>query len=202
MIITAEALGIRFMKRWLFQNLQFQLSSTNSYAITGANGSGKSTLLQLLIGFFPPTIGKIEYSLNNQVVDLNQVYKYISVTTPYLELIEDFTLSELWEFHAKFKQPIVSKSEFMKKTKFELDTTKQIKFFSSGMKQRLKLGLCFYFHSQAMFFDEPTTNLDDATIAWYLEEINNINKNQKHLLVICSNDKNEYDFCNQVILLQ
>lgn len=201
MNIVAEDLGMRFMKRWLFQNLQLNLTSGTTYAITGANGSGKSTLLQLLIGLFPPSKGRVSYYIDNQIIDIDKVYSYFSVSTPSMELIDDFTLSELWDFHSKFKKPIFSKNDFIQKTRFDADKNKQIKYYSSGMKQRLKLGLCFYFESLGLFFDEPTSNLDRENIKWFLEEIKILVNQKNRLIVICSNVEEEYSFCDYIVNL-
>lgn len=74
---------------------------------------------------------------------------------------------------------------------------KPVKNFSSGMKQRLKLGLAFFSESPLLFLDEPTTNLDDAGIKWYQSMIDEQTTNR--LVVVSSNQKHEYEFCNQTL---
>ena len=77
---------------------------------------------------------------------------------------------------------------------------KQIKYFSSGMKQRLKLGLAFHSEAEILLLDEPTSNLDKQGVNWYLQQI------EKHtadkLLIICSNQPQEYEFCENVFDMQ
>ncbi|MEZ4902264.1 MAG: hypothetical protein R2822_11155 [Spirosomataceae bacterium] len=72
-----------------------------------------------------------------------------------------------------------------------------MKYFSSGMKQRLKLALAFYSDVPLVMLDEPTSNLDAKWTAWYLEEVQKLNKQQ--IVLICSNIGAEYDFCDEVI---
>ena len=79
----------------------------------------------------------------------------------------------------------------------EKDADKLISNFSSGMKQRLKLGLAFFSESSIAFLDEPTSNLDEKGVNWYLENVREILN--KKLVFISSNQKHEYDFCSELI---
>jgi ABC-type multidrug transport system ATPase subunit len=74
---------------------------------------------------------------------------------------------------------------------------KYIKNFSTGMKQRVKLGIAFYSDTPLLLLDEPATNLDSGGFEWYLEEIQKV-VNEK-LIIVCSNRKDEYSFCNNFI---
>ena len=67
------------------------------------------------------------------------------------------------------------------------------------MRQRLKLGLCFYSDSEAIFLDEPTTNLDSKSIDWYRQQIELLPKDI--LVLVCSNREIEYEFCTENIFL-
>ena len=79
----------------------------------------------------------------------------------------------------------------------EKEGKKEIRKFSSGMKQRLKLGLCFFTSSTICLLDEPTSNLDEFGVSWYQEHIQNVAKEK--LLVVSSNQPYEYEFCKQKI---
>jgi ABC-type multidrug transport system ATPase subunit len=74
---------------------------------------------------------------------------------------------------------------------------KPIRYFSSGMKQRLKLALAFFSQSDLLLLDEPLTNLDAAGAGLYNHLIENIK--QQRVLIISSNDQREYAFCTDVI---
>lgn len=70
---------------------------------------------------------------------------------------------------------------------------KLIKYFSSGMKQRLKLALAFCSDTPILMLDEPTSNLDSQGVDWYLSLVEQYAK--KRLTIICSNQEHEYGFC-------
>ena len=199
MMIQLENLGKKFRKEWIFRNINLKFDSGNNYTFVGPNGSGKSTLLQVLMGIMPHTEGVISYTFNNQKIDIDDIFKKIVIAAPYLELVEEFTLLESVEFHQKFKtfKDNITQNQLLDLLQLSQHKDKTIKNFSSGMKQRLKLGLAFYSESPIILLDEPTSNLDAQGMAWYLEQI------EKHtsdrLLIICSNQPNEYSFCKNIV---
>lgn len=200
MKILLENLGKKFRKEWIFRNVNLTFDAGNSYTFVGPNGSGKSTLLQVLIGIMPHTEGKITYLSDIQdTIEIDDIYKKIVIAAPYLELIEEFTLLESVEFHQKFKpfKENITPTQLIDLLQLSQHKDKTIKNFSSGMKQRLKLGLAFYSEAPIILLDEPTSNLDAQGIAWYLDQIEKHTANR--LLIICSNQPNEYAFCENVI---
>ncbi len=180
--------------------MDYQFVSGQSYAITGPNGSGKSTFLKTLSGAIPATEGTISFEQKSgQAIEEDAWPHYQAYAAPYLELIEEFTLKELLRFHFAFKQPVVNScmEELAEKMVLSSAYHKEIKYFSSGMKQRLKLGLAFFSQVPILLLDEPTSNLDSRGIDWYLERVTEV-KNDR-LLIICSNQKYEYQFCEKLI---
>jgi len=103
MTISLENIGRRFNREWIFRDVNYTFESGTAYAILGPNGSGKSTLLQVLNGSLTPSSGKLSYQLNHQPVEVESVYQHLSLAAPYMELIEDFTLAEMIDFHFQFK---------------------------------------------------------------------------------------------------
>jgi ABC-type multidrug transport system ATPase subunit len=197
--ITLHNVGKRFNKEWIFRKFNYHFQLGKSYAITGSNGSGKSTLLQIIAGSLTHNEGSIEFNKNNQIILQEQHYKHIAFASPYLELIEEMTATEMLTFHQKFKPFILNKStiQILEMVSLQNAAQKEIRNFSSGMKQRLKLAQAFFSDVPVLLLDEPTTNLDAEGIALYQSLINNYTKNK--LVIVCSNDKQEYSFCDEVI---
>ena len=189
--------GKRFQYEWIFKNLQFSASPGAKIAITGSNGSGKSTLLKCISGQIPLTEGKIRFRLDGKSLPEENFYRVLAISAPYLELPEEYTLKELLDFHFKFKKIIkgLSLEEIIKIMYLEDSVHKQISYFSSGMKQRLKLGLCFFSDVPLLLLDEPTSNLDQKGVSWYLDLVNQYG--QDKTLFISSNDSREFSFCDQ-----
>jgi ABC-type multidrug transport system ATPase subunit len=197
MRISLENIGRRFNRDWIFREIDYTFVSGEIYAVLGPNGSGKSTLLQVLNGSLSPSAGTLSYFFEDKPVEIDTVYKYLSLAAPYLELIEEFTLDEMIDFHFKFKSytPGINKNELIDLLAMPGAKHKLIKYFSSGMKQRLKLALAFCADTSMLMLDEPTSNLDTQGVDWYLNLVQKFAKNR--LTVICSNQEHEYSFCDQ-----
>ncbi len=200
MILRVRDLSKRFGFQWVIKELNQEFQIGNIYAVTGANGSGKSTLLKLLIGLLPPTRGKIEYIVNGKKIDPEKWYTYISSVAPYMDLVEDLSLLEFVKFHQNFSefQGGMDSGGFIDFIGFNNSGKKLIKDFSSGMKQRVKLGLAFCSKSDLVFLDEPSTNLDSKGFEWYQE---NLLKLKDRLVIIFSNRKEEYQQAGSIITL-
>ncbi len=197
MEIITENIGKKFNKEWIFRKISFSIKTNESIAITGHNGSGKSTFLQLISGALLPTEGSITYLKDNQEIAPETIYQHLTYTAPYLELIEEMSVTEFVEFQKEFKpfQNNLSSKEFIEKINLTHAQNKQIRLLSSGMKQRLKLGISLYNNSSLLLLDEPTSNLDSIGIDWYREEI--AKKLNHQTILICSNQRHEYEFCDR-----
>ena len=195
MNITLQNIGRRFNREWIFRGVEYTFKSGESYAILGSNGSGKSTLLQVLNGSLSPSAGVLSYEKDGKEIAVEDVFQYLSLAAPYLELIEEFTLAEMIDLHFKFKS---YKAGMDNKAAIDLlamdaNKNKLIRYFSSGMKQRLKLALAFCSDTPILMLDEPTSNLDAQGVDWYLGLVEKFALNR--LTIICSNQPHEYGFC-------
>ncbi|MFC5269637.1 ABC transporter ATP-binding protein [Adhaeribacter terreus] len=196
MQVKLSGLGKRYNFEWIFRNLTYEFTAGNTYAILGHNGSGKSTLLNTISGFLLPSEGQLTFSLQNHIVPVEEIYRYLSYAAPYLETVEEFTLTEVLEFHMKFKQLNgVTVPELIDRMRLQKARNKFVKDFSSGMKQRLKLGMALYTQAPLLLLDEPTTNLDQEGIDWYLEHLS-LNKKDR-IVIIGSNISHEYSFADE-----
>jgi ABC-type multidrug transport system ATPase subunit len=198
MKITLSDAGKRFNREWIFRHFDYQFFSSNAYAITGPNGSGKSTLLQFIAGALMPTEGKITYHGSSEV-PVTEYYRLLSIAAPYLETIEEMTASEFFRFHQSFKPllPGISITDMLERIGLQKATDKQIRYYSSGMKQRVKLAQAFFSDTPVILLDEPTTNLDAPGSALYHELIREFCREK--LVIVSSNDPLEYSFCETVI---
>lgn len=195
MQITLQNIGRRFNREWIFKGVNHTFGNKESYAILGSNGSGKSTLLAVLNGSLAPSTGVLSYSFEGKPVEAEGVFSYLSLAAPYLELIEEFSLNEIIDFHFKFKtyKPGLDKQAIVDILSLPGSPNKLVKYFSSGMKQRLKLALAFGSDTPMLMLDEPTSNLDTQGIDWYLGLVEQYSANR--LTIICSNQEHEYSFC-------
>ncbi|MGZ8557152.1 MAG: ABC transporter ATP-binding protein [Chitinophagaceae bacterium] len=199
MKITLSDAGKRFNRDWIFRHFTYSFEKGKAYAITGPNGSGKSTLLQVLSGSMYMNEGNCLWAIDNRQLANEEIYNHVSICAPYLEVVEEMTLKEFLNFHHGFKPflPGVSADSIISTLGLEKAVNKQIRYYSSGMKQRVKLAQCIFSDTAFVLLDEPCTNLDAAGIDLYHQLIDEYCKDR--LVVVSSNDEVEYKFCEERI---
>ena len=203
MKISLDNIGKRYNHEWIFRKLNYEFTSENKYVILGANGSGKSTLLQVIAGNLIASEGKMEYEVSGIKYQDDEVFTHLSYAAPYLELLEDFTLTESIEFQAKFKpfRAGLTPEQIVEIIQLENAKNKQLKYFSSGMKQRVRLALAVLADTPLLLLDEPTSNLDKKAIDWYQQLVDAYSKNR--LIIVASNQQEyEYVFCNKELKVE
>jgi len=195
--------GKKFGREWIFRKVDLEIKPTEKVVILGLNGSGKSTLLQAMTGYLTLNEGSVAYFSNQQKIEDEQQYKLISLASPYLELVEDFTLQEQIE-HANIYKPFLNNlniTQVVELSGLAAHKDKFIKLFSSGMRQRLKITLAILADTPILFLDEPTSNLDATVIDWYKNMIATYASHKT--IIVCSNSiKDEYAFCERVITME
>jgi ABC-type multidrug transport system ATPase subunit len=182
--------------------VDFEFEQNNAYAILGSNGSGKSTLLQIISGHLHPSAGTITYSHNNIEVPVEDFFRHVTYSGPYLELIEEFTLEEMLTFHSRFRKfrHQLDVNAVMEITGLIRNRNKPIKYFSSGMKQRVRLAIALLTESEVVLLDEPAANLDRKAVEWYRNLV--FENRSDRIIIVCSNSQaDEYDFCTQSIVI-
>jgi len=206
MTISLSDAGKRYNRDWIFRHLTYNFEAGKSYAITGPNGSGKSTLLQSIGGALHMNEGTIEFAVSSSEsavdsivipVAVEKLYTYVSICAPYLEVVEEMTAKEFLEFHSQFKPLIASVSidEIISIVGLQKAVNKQIRYYSSGMKQRVKLAQCIFSDVPVLLLDEPCTNLDAAGVDLYNQLVSEYCK--KRMVIVSSNDHHEYEFCTE-----
>lgn len=176
----------------VFKNITYTFEQNKKYALVGPNGSGKSTLLKILSNNIKPTNGQVEYEIDGKIIPNYQSFNYYGFVAPYLSIYEELLPLEHIKIVAKIRKINYSKEmamELLRDFELEKHYLKPIRFFSSGMKQRMKFLLSILHKPSILFLDEPFSNLDEIGMKIFEKYINNYTKNG--ILIIASNDKRE-----------
>lgn len=199
MKVVLDSISKRYAYSWIIRDFSYHFEEGGFYGIAGPNGSGKSTLMKILSTYLPATKGKQTYTLQGEVLSTETVYQHISLVAPYTDVIQEFSLKELFEFHASFKawRKNITYDEFKDIVQLPAQKGKQIQYYSSGMNQRVQLALGILSDTQLLLLDEPTSYLDDKAKQWAYDLL------EKHLeartVILASNDQGDFDLCNHII---
>jgi len=140
----------------------------------------------------PPSKGTVKYISGDVEVPHESIFRQIAIATPYMDLIDEFTLREQLDFHFKLRKPRgnMTVTAMMERMYLTDARDKYISNFSSGMRQRVKLALAFFTEANLLFLDEPGTNLDHRAFDWYLHELQQLPAHAS--VFIASNQPSEY----------
>ena len=204
MIIEAHNIGHAYNRHWLFRSLDFIIPSGNSCAIIGANGSGKSTLMQIIAGRIQPNEGKIIYHVKdsipkNEFISPENLYTKIAWTAPMIDLYKVLTVKETLMLHAHFKPLMFSTLDCLDLIRLGTHSEKPVKNLSSGMLQRLKVGLALFSVSDLILLDEPTSFMDELNAEYILSLIQRYQGDRT--LILASNLPHEWQHINRKIIL-
>lgn len=195
MKIIAKGIHKKFRQEWVFKNLNYTFESGKSYAIVGHNGSGKSTLLKTLAQYSLPNKGSVAFE------DITEnIHQQISFAAPYSELIEEYTLPELLDFliNLNYLGAQWDYDSFTTFIKLRPAEAKYIKNYSSGMRQKIKLGIALASDRTVLCLDEPTSNLDEDAKNWFYQAL----ESQRHkLILIASNEPAEINLCTEKLAM-
>jgi ABC-type multidrug transport system ATPase subunit len=198
--IQLQQVGKQFYRRWIFRDVNLELSSPSKIALVGTNGSGKSTLLRIIAGQLSPSEGSITFKTGSQRLPISQVYQSLSWAGPQLEMYPELSLEELLDLHFRLK-PCRLENPFslIDLLDFRGHHQKPLKFFSSGMQQRAKVGIALFTQSALLLLDEPTSNMDEANAQRMLGLIEE--HSQDRILVLASNMKREFESYAEILKL-
>ncbi|HJW30180.1 MAG TPA: ATP-binding cassette domain-containing protein [Saprospiraceae bacterium] len=202
MDLSIRKLSKAFNQKTVFTGLDFDLPSGAKLAIVGANGSGKSTLLKIISGGVLPSSGSILYSRNNERIPEDQLYQYVHFVAPYNTVIEELTLPELFSLHKKLNtlQEFDSYKDWVGQLAYKYNPDHRIKTFSSGMKQRVKLGLTLLDNRPLILLDEACSNMDQQGREWFFQAVKALPR--LRTLILATNDPEERACCDEVLNIE
>ena len=192
-----------FGRRLIFKEIDFVWEKNGIFGISGPNGSGKSTLVKIIAGLLSPTKGKIIHKNSDKEIIPEKLHDHIGFVSPYLVLYEEFTAWENLEIFAKIRGIELDKERVKKLLEEFLIYNRRddlVKTYSSGMKQRLKFVFALMHLPEVLIFDEPTSNLDEEGKKVVYDIIRNAGK--ERIVIIASNEKNDLEFCDDILYLE
>ncbi|GAB4328060.1 MAG: heme ABC exporter ATP-binding protein CcmA [Calditrichia bacterium] len=193
--LKAENVSQYFNHRKIFENVSFSVQSGKSVVLTGHNGSGKTTMMRILAGLLRPSAGKVELSHNGEKLDGEARYQAIGLVGPYLQLYNQLTAWENYEFFSKVRGLKADKQQFrqlMARVGLKGRELDELQTYSSGMLQRAKYVMALIHQPPVLLLDEPTSNLDEEG-AQVVYEIMREQK-ERGILILATNEPGEIKF--------
>lgn len=208
--LRLENLGFAFPDgSLLFNGLNLEIRRGERIGVRGASGSGKSTLFNLLLGFFPPTEGRIcidgrELSPSNR----NAWHRLVGYVPQEIFIIEgsladNVALGHLPPDRAKVAHVLeqVQMKEWAEALPEGLDTPlgEYGSRLSGGQKQRIGIARALYKEAEVLFFDEATSALDSRTEQEINEALRALSGRYRELtMIIIAHRESSLKVCNRI----
>jgi len=158
-VLEIDNVGIELGGKQLFNNLMFNFESGRRLGIVGKNGVGKTTLLKLILGQLKPTTGKIDIGEKTQ-------FNYIDQSRLILN-DEDTVVEAIGEGNntINFGNRDINVFTYLRRFLFTDDRINtKVGRLSGGEKSRLTLANILRNGGNFLILDEPTNDLDLATL--------------------------------------
>ena len=199
MKVELQGISKRFGTQWVLKNASCQFGENGVYGISGPNGSGKSTLIQIISGYLSPSQGKVHYQQAAQPIPREDIYRYLSIAAPYIDLIEDLTVAEIFQLCRDFGtlSSQLQWQDFLSVSELGENRNQLIKHLSSGRKQRLKVSLALCTDSPLLILDEPSSYFDRESKNWFYELLAKSTENKT--VIIASNEEEDLAPCSKII---
>ncbi len=189
----------KYTGKSILKNIHLELSLGEGYiAFVGENGSGKSTMLKIISGIIQPDKGEIKYfNVNNEAINTYELYENIAFVAPYIQTYEWLNIKESIDFHFSFKRlhSAIKKKDILSLLQLTDHIDKPVHYFSSGMKQKMRLGFALFSDTPFLFLDEPLSNLDEKNSEWFFENLKAFSNNR--LVIFASNNEKELIHCKK-----
>ena len=212
--LRLENLGFAFPDGCLlFSGLNLEIRRGERIGVRGASGSGKSTLFNLLLGFFPPTEGRIcidgrELSPSNR----NAWHRLVGYVPQEIFIIEgsladNVALGHLPPDRDKVAHVLeqVQLKEWAETLPQGLDTPlgEYGSRLSGGQKQRIGIARALYKEAEVLFFDEATSALDSRTEQEINEALRALSGRYRELtMIIIAHRESSLKVCNRIFDLE
>lgn len=159
-------------KEEVLSGINLQIAEGEIYGFLGPNGAGKTTLMKCMLSLSTITSGSIEIFGKNLQEHREEILSQVGSIIETPSFYENFTAKEILEIHAQYMGKTITESDVIRALRMVglKNTTKKVKDFSLGMRQRLGLARAFLTKPKLLILDEPINGLDPIGI----QEIRNL----------------------------
>lgn len=222
-MISVNNVTLSFGKRILFDEVNLSFTKGNCYGVIGANGAGKSTFLKILSGELEPNKGTVDITPGERMAVLRQNQFEFDEYTVLNTVLKGH--KNLWkvmhERDAIYAKADFTEEDGMKAGELEAEFGEMggytaesdaasllselgvdealhqslMKDISGALKVRVLLAQALFGNPDILILDEPTNNLDVATISW----LENVLAEYENIVIVVSHDRHFLDaICTHV----
>ena len=154
-------------------------------ALLGPNGAGKSTMLRMLCGLTVPAQGSVRVLGADPRRDI-AVRGRIGLVPQQESLFAEQRAVDFVTLAARLhgvQNPVDAARSALAKVEMDPDDTRQVRTYSKGMRQRVKVAQALVHDPHVVLLDEPLTGLDPRQRLQMIELIRNLGDSGRCVVV-------------------
>ncbi len=194
------------------KNISIKIEKGSVHAICGENGAGKSTLMNCLYGLYIPSEGYIcvdgvrrEFKTPKDAIScgVGMVHQHFMLI-PTMTVAENIILGKETGTMFKLDRQQAEKEvlELVKLYGLSVDPKALVKDISVGMQQRVEILKALYRGCDILILDEPTAVLAPLEIEELFENIRNLVKKGKTIIIITHKLNEVMDLSDEISVLR
>ncbi len=164
-VIQTEALLKNFGNLTAVDCIDLAVPQASVYGFLGPNGAGKTTTIRMLLGLIRPNGGRVILFGKEYADDRLDILKRIGALVEQPALYPHLTGWENLEIIRRYRDlERVEITRVLEMVDLAKDCRRLVKYYSTGMRQRLGLAMALMGMPPLLILDEPTNGLDPAGI--------------------------------------
>ncbi|WP_185897129.1 ABC transporter ATP-binding protein [Paenibacillus zeisoli] len=165
-VLSVEHLRKKIGKKWIIDDVTFDVKSGEIFGFLGPNGAGKTTTIRMLVDLIKPTEGKVQicgYDVNR---DPERALAFVGSIVENPEVYPYLTGWENLQHFARMQSGIDEQriQEVVDIVRLDQRIHDKVKTYSLGMRQRLGIAQALLGRPKLLILDEPTNGLDPKGI--------------------------------------
>ncbi|AZK47264.1 ABC transporter ATP-binding protein [Paenibacillus lentus] len=165
-VLSVERLRKKIGRKWIVQDVTFEVHEGEVFGFLGPNGAGKTTTIRMLVDLIRPTEGKVTicgYDVRRQP---EQALAYVGSIVENPEMYPYLTGWENLQHFGRMLSGVDERriAEVVEIVGLDQRIHDKVKTYSLGMRQRLGIAQALLGRPRLLILDEPTNGLDPKGI--------------------------------------
>ena len=201
-IVEVKNFRMVFGDKEVIKDLSFTVKKGEIFGLLGSNGCGKTTTIRALLGLYQPTGGEL-------LIDGQKFVPSEKTTVGYLPeerglYLKETVIDVMTYFgHLKgLKNPKEWSLKYLARVDLQDAATRQVGKLSSGMQQKVQLGLTIMGNPKLLILDEPTKGFDPVNRKLLMNIIAESHKKGSTIIMITHYMEEVERLCDRAILLK
>lgn len=201
-VIEIEKLNKSYGDVEVLHDLNLKIEAGKLIGFLGPNGAGKTTTIRILMGLLNATSGSGKILGRSFRSEGKTIRREVGYLPGDVHMYPNLTGTRMLEFMARVRKQDCHDEIHRLANLFDLNPTKKIRQFSTGMRQKLGLIQALMHRPKLMLLDEPTSALDPLVRKVVFGELRNAVDEGRSVL-FSSHSLNEVEeLCDEVIILR